>query len=79
MDKGYEFLTEKEYMWAHLLMQVLEDNGIEAVAMGVNGAGMALRTGIQDSQRIFVPAEHLQSAQELLDQLFSGEYSDSQQ
>jgi hypothetical protein len=23
MDKGYEFLTEKEYMWAHLLMRVL--------------------------------------------------------
>jgi len=79
MVSGYEFLVEKEYMWAGMLMQVLEDNGIPAVAQGVNGEGMALRTGIQDAQRIYVPTEHLQSARELIDQLFSGEYSDSQQ
>ena len=52
MDNGYEFLTEKEAMWAEMLAQVLKDNGIEYVAVPVHGAGMTLRTGVHERLRI---------------------------
>ncbi len=70
MDKGYELLIEKEAMWAGMLQEVLKDNDIPCVAIPVYGAGMTLKTGIQERLRILVPAEQKSRAEELLGELF---------
>ena len=71
MNDGYVQLIEKEEMWALMLMQVLKDNGIPCAALPVYGAGFAMRTGMQEWLRVFVPARYLQDASELADALFS--------
>ena len=71
MNNDYVFLTQKEEMWARMLMEVLEDNHISCAALPLYGAAFALKTGKQDSLRIFVAPDKLQQAQELLDMLFS--------
>ena len=76
MKNDFEHLTRKEAMWAQMLMQVLEDNGITAVSKPVCGAGFSIKTGIADYFDIYVPASRMTDARELLDGLFSGEYSD---
>ena len=73
MGGTYEFLVQKEEMWARMLMEVLKDNGITATALSVYGAGLAIHTGKQELLNIFVPAENLTQAQELLQALFSAE------
>ncbi|MBO5973538.1 MAG: hypothetical protein J6Q16_02445 [Clostridia bacterium] len=75
MKNDFELLTRKEAMWAQMLMQVLEDNGITAVSKPVCGAGFSIKTGTPDFFDILVPKDSLSLAQELLEQLFSGEYS----
>ena len=76
VKNDFELLARKESMWAQMLMQVLEDNGITAVGRPVHGAGFSIKTGTPDFFDILVPADSLRLAQELLEQLFSGEYSD---
>lgn len=71
MNDGYVLLTEKEEMWSRMLIQVLEDNGIPHTTIPVYGAVFSIKTGKQDSLRIFVPAEKLPQAKELLEELFS--------
>ncbi len=71
MNDGYEFLAEKEAMWAEMLQQVLKDNGVDCVSIPVYGAGMALRGGVTERYKIYVPKEKLTQAGELLDELFS--------
>ena len=73
MNQEYVLLTEKEEMWARMLLEVLKDNGVPCTSVPVHGAGFALKTGMQDSLRIFVPAEKLAQAKELLEALFSAE------
>ena len=73
MDNGYVLLTEKEEMWAKMLMQVLEDNGMPCVALPVYGAGLSIKTGKRERLRIFVPSENLPQAKELEQELFSAE------
>lgn len=73
MNSDYVLLTEKEEMWARMLIQVLEDHHISCAALPVHGAGFSIKTGIQDSLRVYVPAEHLPQATELLEELFSSE------
>ena len=70
MNGDYEFLAEKEAMWAEMLEQVLKDNGIPCVAVPVFGAGFTMKTGVQDRLRIFVPAESRPVAEDLLHELF---------
>ena len=71
MNDDYEFLAEKEAMWAEMLQQVLKDNGVDCVSIPVYGAGMALRGGVTERYKIYVPKEKLTHAGELLDELFS--------
>ena len=73
MGDGYVLLTEKEEMWAKMLMQVLEDNGIPCVALPVYGVGLSLKTGKRERLRIFVTSENLPQARELEQELFSAE------
>ncbi len=67
------FLTEQEDMWARLLIEILTDNGIEFISQPVYGAGMCLRTGKGEHQKIYVPYEKLSKAQELMQEALSNE------
>ncbi len=71
MADGYVFLIEKEEMWARMLLEVLEDNGIPCFATSVYGAGLSLRAGVQERLKIFVPSEFFEQASELAQELFS--------
>ena len=73
MSSEFEFLVEKEAMWAEMLMQVLENNDIPCTAQPVYGAGFTMRTGVQERLRIFVPAEAMPQATDLMQILFSGQ------
>ena len=73
MDNGYVLLVEKEEMWAQMLMQVLEDNNVPCAALPVYGVGFAIKTGIQERLKVYVPSENLPQATELLQELFSAE------
>ena len=73
MNGNYVLLTEKEEMWARMLMQVLEDHQIPCTAIPVQGAGFSIRTGTQDSLRVYVPAKNLAQASGLLEELFSAD------
>ena len=73
MKDAYVLLTEKEEMWAKLLMQVLEDNNVPCTAIPVYGAGFSLRTGMQERLKVYVPSENLPQAMELTEELFSEE------
>ncbi len=71
MDHAYVLLTEKEEMWAKMLMQVLKDNAIPCTPIPVYGAGVVLKTGVPECFRIYVPYDSMPKARELLNQLFS--------
>ena len=73
MDHDYEFLAEKEEMWAKMLVEVLEDNHIPCITMPVYGMGLVIKTGKRECLRIFVPAQRLQEATDLHNMLFSEE------
>ena len=73
MNNDYVLLTEKEAMWAGMLQEVLKDNGIPCISIPVFGAGMTLRAGVQERLQICVPEKDRPRAEELLNELFSGE------
>lgn len=73
MTNEYVLLTEKEEMWARMLMEVLEDNQVPCTAIPVHGAGFTIKTGTQERLKIYVPSRHLPQAAELLEALFSAE------
>ena len=79
MDADYVLLTEKEELWANMLMEVLKDNGIPCTAVPVHGAGMVMRTGIQEKLKVYVSQEHKTRAEELLEELFAKENGESAQ
>ena len=74
MERDYAVLTEKEEMWAKMLIQVLEDHNIPCVAMPVYGAGFSLKTGKAECLRVFVPRDNLPLATELLKALFLADF-----
>lgn len=70
MNKPFEFLVEKEAIWADMLMQILKENNIFCKASPVYGAGMVMAAGVKERLRIYVPAESKQQAQELMEAFF---------
>ena len=73
MDDRFVILTEKEAMWAEMLMEVLRDNGIFCTAAPVFGAGFSMRTGTPERLKVYVPAEEADRAAELMEELFPAE------
>lgn len=73
MNTAYEFLVEKEVMWAEMLMQVLKDNKIPCTAVPVYGAGLAINAGLRERLKVYVPKVAKAQADEILAELFSGE------
>ena len=63
---GYEFLAEKETMWAEMLMQLLQAGGVPCTSLPVYGAGLVMRTGMRERLRVFVPAGQKAQAEEIL-------------
>ena len=70
MEAVFEFLSQKEAMWAQMLIQVLKDNNVPYTAIPVHGAGLTIKTGMRESLNIFVPKEAKEKAQELMEALF---------
>ena len=73
MDHEFEPLTEKETMWAEMLMEVLQNNQIPCTALPVHGVGFVMKTGAPERLRIFVPASDMDKAKDLMQILFSEE------
>ena len=73
MAERFEFLVEKEAVWADMLMQILKQNGIVCTATPVYGAGLTMYTGAQDRLKVYVPAECKADAEEILQAFFSEE------
>lgn len=71
MNTAYEFLTEKEAIWAEMLIQVLKENHIPCTAIPVYSAGLVMRAGMRERLKIYVPNENKAKAEELLEELFS--------
>ncbi|WP_298031898.1 hypothetical protein [uncultured Dysosmobacter sp.] len=71
MNTDYEFLAEKEAMWAEMLMQVLKKNDIPYTAIPVYGVGLVMKAGMQERLKIYVPSGEKARAEELLEELFS--------
>ena len=78
MDNEFVLLTQKEEMWARMLMDVLQDNDVPCSALPVYGAALALKSGRQEQLRVYVPADYLPQATELLDALFNAEIIDEE-
>ena len=56
-----------------MLLDVLKDNGVPCTSLPVHGAGMALKGGVMEEQKIYVPSNWFARAEELRDTLFSGQ------
>ena len=70
MDGKFAVLTEKEAMWAEMLLEVLGDHEIPYATLPVLGAAFSMRTGTPERLRIYVPEDRLCQAQELMAELF---------
>ena len=68
---NYVFLTEKDEMWAKMLMEILKNHKIPCSAVPVHGAGVAVRAGIPEQLKIYVPESQRREAEELTEELFS--------
>lgn len=73
METDYVLLVEKEEMWAKMLLQVLEDNNIPCTALPVHGAGVVMKTGMQERMKVYVPSTSKATAEDLMNELFSGD------
>lgn len=69
MSDSYEVLVEKEEMLAQMLVQHLRDNDIPCSCTHVYGAGLVIKSGME-KMRVYVPAEYMPQAKELLKELF---------
>ena len=68
------YLTEQSPIWAGMLADVLQQNGIPFFKESSLGAGLAIKTGgLSESIRVFVPASRIDGARELVEELFSKE------
>jgi len=77
MNGGYQLLAEKETIWAEMLMEMLKNNDIACVSSPVHGAGLVMRAGIQDRQKIYVPAAKWQDANDLMQAFFPEKSTES--
>ena len=66
-------LAQQPGIFAKMLLEVLEQNGIEAASQATQGATGIFSNMNMEIYRIYVPLERLEQAQELRDELFSPE------
>lgn len=63
-------LTEKEAVWAEVLIEMLRNNGIPCISSPIYGAGLVVSAGVQERRKVCVPADCYQTASELLQAFF---------
>ena len=68
-NTDYCLVTEKEDMWARMLMDLLNQQNIPWKTLPVHGAAMTLKTGVPERYRIYVPYENLNEAKELIKEI----------
>ena len=66
MQTSFEFLTEGTQLLTDVLVQVLHEHGIPSRSVPVYGAGLRMYTGAQEQMKVYVPANLLEQARELL-------------
>lgn len=71
-ETGFEFLAEKDAMWAEMLMQALKDNDVPCAAVPVHGAGLVMKTGMRERLKVYVAPDKAAQAGEILEELFGG-------
>ena len=64
-------LTQQPGIFARMLLDVLEQNSIEAVSQATQGATGIFSNMNMELYRIYVPLESFRQAEELRDELFS--------
>ena len=70
------FLVEKEAVWAGMLTDVLQQEGLPFLKEGALGAGVTARAGfMMESYRFYVRCEDLSRAQEIVKELFASKDS----
>lgn len=69
MNEEYEFLIEKEEIWARMYIQLLEENDIKYTTVSVYGAGLTIKVGGQDIIKIYVPTSQLSKAKEIIKEI----------
>lgn len=69
-DADYCFLTVQDEMWAGMLAEILTDNGVPYQMIPTYGAGLAMKTGVMERQKIYVPYEKYDLAQRLFEEAF---------
>lgn len=69
MNEEYEFLIEKEEIWARMYIQLLEENSIEYTTVSVYGAGLTMKVGGQDIIKIYVPTSQLSKAKKIIKEI----------
>ncbi len=67
----YCFLEQQPGIFAKMLMEVLEQNGIEATFRATQGATGIFSNMNMEIYRVFVPMNQFEKAAELRDELFS--------
>ena len=66
------FLTEQEQIWAGMLADVLQKEGIPCLRKSVLGAGLALKGGVMmERERFYVYFRQLDAAREIVEGLFA--------
>lgn len=69
--RDFCLLLEKEAMWADMLREVLQDQGIPCVHKPLLGAAMAMSLGgALERYQLYVPYENLLEAKIIAEQLF---------
>ena len=73
----YILFAVREQMWAEMFIDALSDNGIDAVAKPVMGAGLTIRGGIMNEQlQIYIPYGAVSLANEISDLMFSNDFEE---
>ncbi len=78
MSNTYTLFTEKDAIWADILVQLLKNNGIPCVAKPVHGAGMVVGAGVQERMRLYIPAEMVSQAEALMADYFPADAQPTQ-
>ena len=65
-EDDYCLLAEKEDLWAGMLEELLTNEGISCVRVGMRGAALVVNCGASERYRMYVPYREMERAKDLL-------------
>ena len=71
MKTAYVYLTEQGEILAHMIAEMLENNGILCVTESLTSAALRLKAGVKGDVRIYVEEDDLPQAEEMLSAFFA--------